>query len=210
MQGYNPGMLFFIKNKLFPMQILIGVLVLGAIWLRDSLGLRWDLDVSAEMGVYVVLGLGLLFVSDAVIHGLLMLTLRGRYLNCYGALVKYYLPQKFPVIVVAGLLAGAEELVFRGLVLEGMLATYPGLSPWIAIAVSAVLFGLCHAMPAPVSWPFTVWAVWEGMLLGVVYVLSGSLLACVIAHAVHDVVGFGLFAWQRKSGWGMGEERGQA
>jgi membrane protease YdiL (CAAX protease family) len=64
--------------------------------------------------------------------------------------------------------------------------------------VAAVVFGLCHAIPDRRLLPFTLWAVWEGALLGGVYVLSGSLLVVVVLHILHDIAGFSVFAYQRR------------
>ena len=75
-----------------------------------------------------------------------------------------------------------------------------------AIAVTALIFGLLHLIPRRRLWPFAVWAVWEGALLGGIYVWSGSLLVVVVLHTLHDAGGFGLFAIQRR----MAEARASA
>ena len=56
----------------------------------------------------------------------------------------------------------------------------------------AALFGLSHLLREPKLAPFAIWAVWEGLLLGVIYVWSGSLLLVMIVHAIHDIAGFSL------------------
>ena len=100
-------------------------------------------------------------------------------------------------IISGGLLAGGEELIFRGVLLEG-LRSLAGLSSPAAIAVAALAFGLCHLLPNRQLYPFAFWAVWEGALLGGIYVLSGSLLVAMVVHILHDIGGFMLFAWQRR------------
>ena len=100
-------------------------------------------------------------------------------------------------MVAGGLLAGGEELLFRGVMLQA-LQTFAGLAaPW-AVLVVALVFGLAHLIPQRLLWPFAVWAVWEGVLLGGVFVLSGSLAVVVVLHVVHDILGFAIFAHQRR------------
>lgn len=64
--------------------------------------------------------------------------------------------------------------------------------------ISAVLFGLCHLIPTLQLWPFALWAVWEGVLLGGVYVIGDSLAASMLVHGMHDVIGFAIFRWERR------------
>ena len=71
-----------------------------------------------------------------------------------------------------------EELIFRGLILRGLLARW---SPALAIAGSAVLFAATHLNPAqaPV-------ALLLGAILGWVYVRTRSLGLCVLGHAFNN------------------------
>ena len=86
-----------------------------------------------------------------------------------------------PLGVVAIALLGpvAEELCFRGAVIGGMLRQ--GCRPWTAVAVSALLFGLIHMNPAQV--PF---AAAMGLVLGVLYLRTGSLLLPILVHVVNN------------------------
>lgn len=82
--------------------------------------------------------------------------------------------------VVAGSVLGAplaEELVFRGY-LQGALQQL--LPPPLAIAVTAVVFGLCHTMP------YAVPTALLGALFGWLYWRRGCLWPAVLAHAVHN------------------------
>ena len=71
-----------------------------------------------------------------------------------------------------------EEIVFRGLILRGLLGRW---QPRIAITVSAVLFALMHFNPAQV--PI---AVGLGLVLGWVYVRTRSLGLCILGHALNN------------------------
>jgi len=71
-----------------------------------------------------------------------------------------------------------EELLFRGVVLNGFLKLY---NPWKAIILSSLFFGLFHLNP----WQF-VPAFLIGMLIGYVYWKSGSLLPCLFIHWLNN------------------------
>lgn len=187
-------MLFAVKNRLLPTLLLLVIFVAGASAARAALGLQWDFDLRVAD---VLLGIVVIAVSDSVLHALLAVTLRERYLIRYRSLVEYFRPQRLPQIVAGSLLAGGEEMLFRGVLLEGLRSAL-GWSPAEAIGGSAVVFGLLHAIPRRDLVPFAVWAVWEGVLLGLAYTMSGSLLASILVHVLHDFAGFSLFAWQRR------------
>lgn len=90
--------------------------------------------------------------------------------------------------VMAGL---GEEPLFRGLLLPGALAA--GLPPWLAVALVAWVFAAAHTIPnqAPLFW---WWGYWEGVLFGIAFVLTGSLIVPMIAHALHDLAGYLAFS----------------
>lgn len=193
-------MLFAVKNRLLPTVLLLAVLVAGANWARGVLGLVWRLELRPGLLGELLLGAGALALSDGLMHTLLRLTLGERYRSRYRALVQYFRPQGGAEIIAAGLLAGGEELAFRG-VLLGSLLSLAGLAPAAAVALTALAFGLLHTLPSQQLLPFGVWAVWEGALLSGLYVWSGSLAVCIAVHVLHDLVGFSLFAYQRRTGW---------
>ncbi len=78
------------------------------------------------------------------------------------------------IVMIAALSALAEELVFRGLLL-----------PWLGVLPQALVFGVVHAqLSGPSRWVWVAWATLVGLALGVMFVLTGSLLGPVVAHAV--------------------------
>lgn len=83
------------------------------------------------------------------------------------------------VLLVVVLAPVLEEIVFRGIILKGMLNR--GIHPATAITVSAMIFGLVHGN----LWQF-VGAFMFGVLFGLVYYRSKSLLLPVIMHAVNN------------------------
>lgn len=93
----------------------------------------------------------------------------------------------WPEYAVGGLMAAvAEEPFFRGVVLRQID------SPLLGIAVAAVIFALCHWVRLR-YFRFWLWALWEGVLFGILMVVTGSLLVPMIAHGLHDVVAYRVF-----------------
>jgi membrane protease YdiL (CAAX protease family) len=64
-----------------------------------------------------------------------------------------------------------EEVFFRG-----------ALQPSLGLLPTSLLFGLLHIGPDRRFWAWTPWALVMGLLLGVMYEATGSLLGCVVAH----------------------------
>lgn len=75
-----------------------------------------------------------------------------------------------------------EELLFRGVILNGLLRNQ---RPWLAIGQSALLFGLIHFNPAQ-----SVSAALLGLLLGWLYYRTRSLGLCIALHAINNGIGF--------------------
>jgi len=97
-----------------------------------------------------------------------------------------------PVVVIlcaAVVPALAEELLFRGLVLQA----FRGMAKnWGAIAISAIAFGLFHMSAHRIFPQATL-----GVLLGVMVMRTGSLWPAIVAHMIHN----GLLV-----GWALGGE----
>lgn len=90
----------------------------------------------------------------------------------------------FIAIVIAAPIL--EELIFRGIVLDGLLRKY---SPVKSIIISSLLFGLVHLNP----WQFMS-AFILGLFSGWVYYKTGKLTLSVIVHLVNNFVAFvGMF-----------------
>lgn len=75
-----------------------------------------------------------------------------------------------------------EELIFRGIILDGLLKNY---SPIKAILISSFLFGLVHLNP----WQFVTGLLF-GIFCGWVYYRSRSLSLSIIIHMVANLSGF--------------------
>lgn len=75
-----------------------------------------------------------------------------------------------------------EELLFRGIILDGLLKTY---SPVISILVSSLLFGIAHILPGSIINGFII-----GIFSGWVYFRTRSVLPSIIIHASANLSGF--------------------
>lgn len=96
----------------------------------------------------------------------------------------------FGAIIVVSICAGVgEETLFRGGI-QTLAADYMG-TP-LAIALSSALFALMHLSKPVIG--LILFAI--GMVFGLVYWLSGSLLLVIVAHALYDV--FALWYLQRE------------
>lgn len=89
--------------------------------------------------------------------------------------------------LVVGLLAPlAEEVVFRGAVLRALLRWNQ--RPWVAIAISALLFSVAHMNPAQLPHTFLV-----GLLLGWLYYRTDSIIPGVVYHWVNNTIAYVLY-----------------
>ena len=86
----------------------------------------------------------------------------------------------FTALVIAAPIL--EELIFRGIMLDGLLRIY---SPTKAVIVSSLLFGLIHLNPAQF-----VGGALVGGFMGWVYVHTRSVMATILIHAVFNLTAF--------------------
>lgn len=77
----------------------------------------------------------------------------------------------------------AEEIVFRGAILRRLLAVGSPANPWIAITISALLFGLIH-----LNFAQGVHAFLMGLPLGWLYVRTRSIIPGIAFHWVNNSV----------------------
>lgn len=88
-----------------------------------------------------------------------------------------------------GLLAPlAEELVFRGAILRKLLSVFSEKQHWIAIVISALIFGVVH-----LNIPQFVHATLIGLLLGWMYYRTKSILPGVMFHWINNTVAYVMF-----------------
>jgi len=81
-----------------------------------------------------------------------------------------------------------EETFFRGAVQHEF-----------GLVAASLLFGIVHVGPDRRYLAWTAWAVLAGFLFGVLYEVTGGLLAPILAHAAHNAVTLLLWKRSRKS-----------
>ncbi len=79
------------------------------------------------------------------------------------------------IVIIAPIV---EELIFRGIIMSGFSRIY---HPVFAIFFSALLFALFHLNPWQFASAFAL-----GLILGWIRIQTGSLLACIFGHAIHN------------------------
>jgi uncharacterized protein len=83
------------------------------------------------------------------------------------------------VVIIAPIV---EELIFRGVIMSGFIRNYKAA---YAIFFSALLFALFHLNP----WQFPA-TFMLGLMLGWLRIRTGSILACIAGHAIHNGIVF--------------------
>lgn len=88
-------------------------------------------------------------------------------------------------LLLVSLFSGVgEEALFRGAV-----------QPEFGIVAASIVFGLVHVGPDRRYLVWTAWALLAGFLFGALYIVTGGLLAPVIAHVAHNAATF--LIWKR-------------
>jgi len=91
-------------------------------------------------------------------------------------------------IVLLSLMAGiGEEVLFRGVIQAGLADRLPA---WLAVGIAALLFGVAHWL----TMSYAVFAILIGVYLGILFLLTGNLLAPAVTHALYDVVALTVLA----------------
>ena len=87
-------------------------------------------------------------------------------------------------IVICLLAPVAEELVFRGAILRALLAWKPE-RRWLMIVVSALIFAVVHLNPDQMPHAFMA-----GLLLGWMYMRTGSVIPGIAFHLVNNTMSY--------------------
>ena len=85
----------------------------------------------------------------------------------------------FKPLILFILLALMEEVIFRGILYR---ITEQALGTWIALTISAVLFGVIHITNDHADFPGILSAALAGVMLGVLYTLNGRLWYPLAIH----------------------------
>jgi membrane protease YdiL (CAAX protease family) len=172
--GSGPGVAMPMLLSLLPAALsYLVVFWLGRRWTRLGWGAAFPFTLPGlpQIGAFLVLFVGHELACqgiDPVVDGLLP--------PMPSFLERAFASLPWVYIVLVGPLF--EELLFRGLILNGMRRRY---AAWKAIGLSTLLFALCHANPWQLALPLLT-----GVVFGWVVVRTGTLWLPVIGHAVHN------------------------
>jgi uncharacterized protein len=168
-----------------------GAILLGITKLWQALGhiqlmsLIW-VPIQALYGV--ALALGMVLASAAVYR------LWPEYRRCADEYLRMALQNlKWPDLIWLGLIPGlSEELLFRGLMLPAF-----GLNG-LGLVISSLLFGAVH-LSSLRNWPYLLWAMIMGAVLGGGAIASHNLLVPVVAHILTNWISSSLWKWENRS-----------
>ncbi len=193
-------MLFSVKKSTALSLMLTLVFAPASLLLKYHLGLEWNLYIGEGTPGQFVFALGFILASDLVVSSILVIVFHTAYVRLSMDLAQYFSRQGRYAILAGGLLAASEEMFFRGVLLEYMIETLDA-GVYYAVIVSAVIFGLFHIIRNKRLALFSIWAFWEGVILGAIYLYTDSLPVTMAVHAAHDIAGFALFSLQRRRGF---------
>jgi membrane protease YdiL (CAAX protease family) len=83
--------------------------------------------------------------------------------------------------ITAGII---EELIFRGFFFYLMGNLFPGLNIFIILGIAALIFGIGHIYQGLME---AVKPMFLGLVYGVFYIAFGSIIPCIILHAMQDL-----------------------
>jgi membrane protease YdiL (CAAX protease family) len=152
-------------------------------FLRRRQSARWPgINLHGQVPVWLILALPVLVLSADMVLSLIALL----DLPSYNSDINQWLRQVPAVAflllcVVAPVL---EELLLRGVLLQGLLQNYPG-RPWVAIGQSALIFGVMHFNPPQSLATFLL-----GLLMGWLYYRTRSLWLCMGVHFLNNLFAF--------------------
>lgn len=194
----EPGVkLRYYKNTLLfswlPALFITGIIFFGRLPLAE-LGIDWIKINTNVFGNWITYGIlivfGLLFVLH--IYQVIMAKVSEAFRNKLASIkvpteVEMMLPhtpeeKKYWALIStsAGVL---EEVIYRGFLIFLLSSLFPGLSIYLCILISSVLFGLAHTYQGPVGVLKTGIA---GLLFALAYVCTGSLLPGILLHFIMD------------------------
>lgn len=163
----------------------------ATLWLLAAIAYvaaRWSGFTPRLMGLFALPPVPLAAWTLAGIAGLLVLLILSRVLNLpetnlLAQLIPRSTGEKVSFAAVSITAGVAEELVFRGFLIPA-LAVVTG-SVWPAAIVSSAVFGLLHTYQGLIG---SARAAVMGVGLATPYLVSGSLLPSMAAHAIFNIV----------------------
>lgn len=112
------------------------------------------------------------------------------------------LPPALILVTLAVVPAVFEELSFRGFLFGSLRAVVSG---WWSVVIAAALFGIFHEVIFPGR---LLASMFLGLVMGWVRLRAGSVVPCMLLHAVHNGLLLSIPYWQNElSAYGLGVEQ---
>lgn len=168
--------LLVIGGTFFLGLLAVGLASLFNISLEDHFSWRWD---DMAIGVLATIPLAAFLYWFVKTSNLRIVSFRESQIEFFAGIgFSFTLPRIVLMAFGAGIF---EELLFRGVFQTGVERFVPVL---LAIIITNILFGMLH-------WRTLLYAVIAGIVgayLGVIFWLTGNLLAPMVTHTVYDLV----------------------
>lgn len=140
-----------------------------ALWLRPVPGPALLTGVTLAPGLYVVITVALAALPEA-------------WLDSYSeASADVAEGTLIGIIAVAVVAPVVEEIIFRGLVMNRLARVMPG---WLAVVLSAAVFGACHGHPIWFAYAFVL-----GAIFGFIDLRANSILPSILGHVAFNAIG---------------------
>lgn len=183
MSSARPGRILLIAGVAEGSLGLIGVgaALLFSVNLGDSLGMKAG---TATIGLAAAVPMVILFLASLRSSWPPFVHIREKLEQ---SVLPVFSPLSWWALLLLAILAGVgEELLFRGF-LQPVLSR--PLGPVGGLLVASAIFGLVHWIT-----PFyALFAALLGLYLGLLFIVTESLLAAAVAHAVYDFVALALY-----------------
>lgn len=185
-------------DRMGPGAIMLVATVQTVLFVWAGIGMWWlsgrppaEFAVLSAEGILLGVAIGILFAAVGAAYFFGARASADRLIVMQGDSYPFLAQRLGPVpIIVLSMCAGiGEEALFRG-GMQTLMGDY--LPVWIAIALSSALFALMHlSRPLVCFIQFLI-----GVLFGIIYWKSGSLVAVMIGHGIYDI--FALWYVQKR------------
>ena len=184
----NPGLtldpmelIFSCTDQIALISGLATLIILAAFFLLRRKNPLRETGFHATHGRFVFTAIAvtpLLYAAVSLVLGLLPEAWMAEYAEASASL-----NQKGVLITVATVLVAplVEEIIFRGLILSRLNRVLPG---WLAVLLSALLFGVCHGQAVWMAYAFVL-----GVIFGFFALRSHSIWPSLCAHILFNGIG---------------------
>ena len=140
---------------------------------------NFKIDIWYRYVYFVIIASGIVLISNTIISlfNFKSIPVRLEIVSSMSRLLTIY-----PFISIVILLPILEEILFRGIILNGFLVS---LKPSRAIIITSIIFSLYHLNPFQLIHTFFL-----SIFLSWYYYKNSNLLSCTIIHSISNLVGF--------------------